>query len=281
MAFIVPWIVYIPLLMIVFMGGGHKTFLINIILNIILFGLMTFWFRRKAITPKERLIKTILISTPIILFLFICFIKPSQFITAPNTMIAHFIGIILGLVYETLSKVVYKLIIFLIPILIGFWIFLYGADIWQHFIIYHTFRSGVTRKEAPKMIFMKDTVRYTNDTFRNKIIVLFFWNTTCPYVSKYFPKLNEKQTKWSENDEVEFYAVNFPVKSDTTGFAEIMLKQFNVKITNLTGPPAEDSYKTFGEFTFPLAIILDPDGEIVFWGSIDRIDNSLQRLTKN
>lgn len=279
-AFFIPWLVYLPLLMIVTMGGGNKTFLINIVLNIIFFGLMTFWFRKKSITSKERLIKTILIATPIIFFLVICFFKPSQFITAPNTMIAQLIGIILGLVYESLNKQIYKLLVVVLPILIGLWVHLYGADIWQHYIIYNTFRSGVTLKEAPQMEFKKDSVIYTNDTFRNKITVLFLWNTSCTYIVKYFPKLIEKQTKWSENSDIEFYTVNFPVKSDTAGSAEIVLKRYNVNITNLTGPPVEESYKTFGSFTFPLAIILSPEGKIIFWGSIDKIDNSLQRRTK-
>jgi len=61
-ALFIPWIVYISLLLIVFRGGGSKTFLINIVLNIIAFALMTFWFRKNATTTKERIITTILIA---------------------------------------------------------------------------------------------------------------------------------------------------------------------------------------------------------------------------
>jgi len=110
------------------------------------------------------------------------------------------------------------------------------------------------------------------------VVVFYFWNTTCPYSARYFPILKSKYEKWKTRRNVEFYTVNFPVQSDSTNTRNNVLSQWNIDIPTLIGPKAEESYKVFGSFTFPLTIILNTKGDIVFWGSIDRIDGTIEKL---
>ena len=133
----------------------------------------------------------------------------------------------------------------------GIWIYFTGANIWQHYIIYKTFSSGATLKKAPDMNFRKDSVQLTNSDFKGEIAVLYFWDTTCPYTSRYFPALREKSTKWKDNKDVKFYAVNFPCKGDKDGQAAEVLNKWDIGIPNLIGPKAEESYKIFGEIYLP------------------------------
>jgi len=273
------WIVYIFLFMVVTMGGGYITFTINIVLNIILFGIMTYLFRKKTTGPNERLVKTILLASPVIAFLLISILKPDQFLMAPNTIISPAIGILLGFIYEKSESRMAKPVILVLPLVIGIWIYLSGADIWQHYIIYRTFKSGATLEEAPVISFRKDSTLYTNEDFKGRIPVFYIWNTTCPYDLRFFPELKEEQLKWAGNDRIEFFAVNIPLKSDTIGLADEVLKNNDLQITNLIGPAIDESYKVFGEFTFPLTIILNPEGKMVFRGAIDRIDKTLGKLT--
>lgn len=268
------------LLLAVIMRGGYYGFHYNLVLGIIFFGLLTWFFRKKSRNSKEKILNTIVISTPILLFLGILLMRLQPFYTSPNFFFAPVIGVILALIYERLSSLPLKFIILLFPLFFGFWVYLSGADIWEHYIIYGSFSSGATLQEAPNMSFRKDTLELTNSDFRGKTVVLYFWNTTCPYSKRFFPRLKEKSEKWDQTENVEFYAVNFPVPSDKTGYAERVIKKQGINIPNLIGPNAEESWKVYGSFTFPLTLILNPEGKIVFKGAIDRIDKTLETLTE-
>lgn len=278
-AFVYAWFAYILLTAIV-VFGRYYGFHANIVLGIFLFGWLTYQLRKKSNDTKERLIKTILIATPIIFFTVTYIIELQPFYTSPNFVFAQAIGVILGLIFERIDKWFYKLIIVLLPLIIGFWLIFQGADIWQHYIIYGTFRSGETLKETPVLNFKKDSVVLSNTDFKGRIVVFYFWNTTCPYSSRYFPTLRSKYERWKTNKNIEFYTVNFPVPSDSSDLQNEILKKWNIDIPTLIGPKAEESYKVFGSFTFPLTIILNPKGDIVFWGSIDRIDRTIEKLIK-
>ncbi len=275
--FCLAWLAYIPLTLIVIKGGFYG-FHLNIVLGIIIFMGITYWFRRKSSNSRQTKITTLLIASPIIVFSGIYLLRPSMFYTSPNFLIAEGIGILLALGYEKNIDRFYKVIILFLPLLIGVWVYFQGAKIWEHYVIYETFKSGETFKKAPSFTFKKDSIVLTNNDFKGKIVVLDIWNTSCPYCYKKFPILKEKFEKWSRNGNINFYAVNFPVPNDTLGEAETILKKRNIHIPNLIGPNALDSYKTFGKFSFPLTIVLNPSGDIVFWGDIERIDKTIEKL---
>ena len=63
--------------------------------------------------------------------------------------------------------------------------------------------------------------------------------------------------------------------SDTIGADSAYLVRHDIEIENLTGPTPEELYKKFGPSGFPTTMILDPKGDIVFWGSVAKIDRTL------
>jgi len=221
-----------------------------------------------------------LIGSPLLMFLGVCMWHPSTFNTSPNFLIAPGLGMLLAYVFEKSSVRTYQIAILILPLVIGGWLYLQGAKIWEHYIIYKTFKSGETFKKAPSFSFTKDSIVLTNNDFKGQIVVFDFWNTSCPYCYKKFPDLKEKHEKWSKNGTINFYAVNFPIPRDTIGEAGAILKMRDINIPNLIGPDALVSYQAFGEFAFPLAVILNPEGDIVFWGDIEKIDNTLEKLLK-
>ena len=277
--FIFAWISY-ALLAIIVIKGGYYAFHLNIVLGIFAFLGITYWARKRTSNSKEKIVKTILIGSPLLVFLGVCFWHPSTFNTSPNFLFAQGLGMLLAFVFEKTSVRAYHITILLLPMVIGGWLYFQGAEIWEHYIIYKTFKSGETFKKAPSFSFTEDSIVLTNNDFKGQIVVFDFWNTSCPYCYKKFPVLKEKHEKWSENANIKFYAVNFPISRDTIGEAGAILKMRNINIPNLIGPDALGSYQVFGEFAFPLAVILNPEGDIVFWGDIEKIDNTLEKLLK-
>ena len=84
---ILSWIIYIALFVIL-ATGGYYGFHLNIVLGIIFFGALTYWFRKKSLDPKEKLIKTILIASPLLFFLIIVILGRMEFYMSPNLIIA-------------------------------------------------------------------------------------------------------------------------------------------------------------------------------------------------
>jgi thiol-disulfide isomerase/thioredoxin len=277
--FVFSWIAYLILAIIV-IKGGYYGFHLNIVLGIFAYLAITYWARKSTSNSKEKIVKTILIGSPLLLFSAVCLWHPSTFKTSPNFLLAQGLGMLLAFVFEKTSVRAYHLAILLLPIAVGGWLYFQGAKIWEHYVIYNTFKSGETFRKAPTFSFTKDSITLTNNDFRGQIVVFDFWNTSCPYCYEKFPALKEKQEKWSKNGNIHFYAVNFPISRDTIGEAGAILKMRDIPIPNLMGPEALSSYQVFGEFAFPLAVILNPEGDIVFWGDIEKIDNTLEKLLK-
>ena len=277
---IMPGIVFV-LLFFIIISGGYYGFHISVVSGILLFMIITILFRKKAVDKTDRFIKTILITLPVIVFAGFCLTGQRVFSYSPPFLFAPSIGILLALLFEKTTRDVFRAILFLIPVLIGLWLYVQGGKFWQHYVIYETFSSGETYKEAPQFALKKDSVTLTNADFKGKMVVLYFWDTSCTYCIQKFPILKEKSDKWSKSTDILFYSVNCPLKRDTLGQAEAVLKARKINMINLTGPEAgEKTYYATGITVFPTTIILNPSGNVVFWGDIERIDKTLEKQLK-
>ncbi|MDD2611645.1 MAG: TlpA disulfide reductase family protein [Bacteroidales bacterium] len=277
---IMPNIVFV-LLFFIIVSGGYYGFHISVVSGILLFMIITILFRKKAADKTDKFIKTVLIALPVIVFAGFCLTGQRVFSYSPPFLFAPSVGILLALLFEKITKKAFKAILFLIPILIGLWLYFQGGKFWQHYIIYETFSSGETFKKAPMFALKQDSVILTNTDFKGKIVVLYFWDTSCTYCIQKFPALKAKTDKWSKSTDILFYSVNCPLERDTIGQAEAVLKARKIDMVNLTGPEAgEKTYDATGIRVFPTTIILDPSGNIVFWGDIERIDKTLEKQLK-
>jgi len=275
---IMPCIVFV-LLFFMIVSGGYYGFHISVVSGILLFMIITILFRKKAIDKTDKFIKTALIALPVIVFAGFCLTGQRAFSYSPPFLFGPSVGILLAWIFEKITRKSFRVIIFLIPFLIGLWLFIQGGKFWQHYIIYETFSSGETYKKAPKFALKKDSVTLTNTYFKGKTVVLYFWDTSCTYCIQKFPVLKEKSDKWSNSTDILFYSVNCPLERDTSGQAEAVLKARNINMINLTGPDAgEKTYYATGIRVFPTTIILNPSGDVVFWGDIERIDKTLEKL---
>jgi len=173
------WIIYIFLSMLLTKGGFYG-FHLNIVLGIVSFGLLMYCSRVKSKNSREKVIKTILVLSPVLFLMILLFAGRMPFYMSPNFIFAQLTGIILALIYERLQTLFPKLVILILPFIFGIWIYLSGANLWQHFVVYNTFKSGETIKEAPLISFRNDSIELTNSNFKGKVVVLYLCNTCFP-----------------------------------------------------------------------------------------------------
>jgi len=269
-------------LLLILAWGRYYGFHISIVTAILLFGLTTYFARRKALDSTDKWIKTVLIALPVIVFGGFCFSGQQVFSYSPTFLFGPLLGIALAWGYEKSTKIPFKITLFLVPVLVAVWLHFAGGKFWEHYVIYETFSSGETLKKAPVFSLKLDSLTLTNADLKGKIVVLDFWNTSCPTCYRKFPVLKEKQVKWSMFKNIAFYSVNCPIpEKDSTGQAEAVLKENGISMTNLTGPNADTGiYYTLGIRVFPTTIILNSAGDVIFWGDIEKIDKTLEKELK-
>lgn len=105
--------------------------------------------------------------------------------------------------------------------------------------------------------------------YEKKVIILDFWNNNCGVCFEKFPETENLQKKYSENNSVQFYAVNSYKTLDEVATAEKLLAQNNVTLENLFLP--DSISKSLSIEGFPTILVLK-NNKIIFRGSIETLD---------
>jgi thiol-disulfide isomerase/thioredoxin len=104
--------------------------------------------------------------------------------------------------------------------------------------------------------------------FKNKIVLLDFWTTSCGACFRKFPKLQEAYEKYRSDPSIMVVAVNAPIQEDKAGQAFQMIREreysFPVVVTK-----EENLAEKFGVQAYPTTFVISQNGNIVFKGSIE------------
>ncbi|WP_149912362.1 TlpA family protein disulfide reductase [Sphingobacterium cavernae] len=273
---ILSFVLLIICLSVIPLVRSYYNFHTNIVVSLFSYFIFSYLILKKTLLQKEKNIKSILVLLPFIILVILSFFF--QLLDYfPGLVFAPVIGITLGYISDMVNNKFYKFYILIIPILLSVWVFTTFSKIWQDFMIYRTFGTGETLKDAPHFTFYKENVRLSNKNFIGKTSVFFIWNTSCPYTPRYLPSLKLQYEKFSSNEKIKFYSVNIPMSKDTLGTDSLYLSQYGINLTFLKVSKIEDMYEMFGQAPIPLTIILNPEGKIVYWGNIDKIGSTLTK----
>lgn len=152
-----------------------------------------------------------------------------------------------------------------------------GNKYWFNYVYEGTFTGKI--KEPLKTDWFlinrnKDTL--TAASFKDKIVVLDFWNTSCAVCFREFPHFEALYSSYKANPDVQIYAVNIPLDRDTSGQAFAVIERKNrYSFPVLVGDSAVRAQ--FGITGFPTIIILK-DNEMIFKGRLDLAEKRLGTL---
>ena len=273
---ILSWLIFLPLTILLLINRQWSWYA-NILTGIVYFFLITLIFSRNDLPKKQRITNLLLIITPILpLIVFYIWRGPDSYLTAPLYILNPIIGIVVGLVYLSFKKFYSKTIAVVLMLLIG-----YGDTIvlqtWMDYFIYGTW-SGLTDEKVNDFCFTNKEGKVCKVDFKNKIVVLDFWNTSCGSCYAAFPEYTKQITKWSKQTDVEFYTVNVPIKTDSLGQADNVLKKRGYNFNNLIGFSPDSTNKIFKVVAFPTTIVFDKSGNIVYRGNPNQLDKVLEKL---
>ncbi len=117
---------------------------------------------------------------------------------------------------------------------------------------------------------------------KGKIIVLDLWATNCGNCFKKFPYFENLQLKYKNDDSIEFYTLNLPLKRDSTLNVKKYVDKYKFK--SLFAKEL-DSWKKLNNKTVPKTLILDKDLKITYQGSMNDkwyiFYNNIHSIIKN
>jgi thiol-disulfide isomerase/thioredoxin len=216
-----------------------------------------------------------LILLPLVLFYLPVhiFLEDAQ-VSLPSSA-SHFVGILFGVfIYNSdsfLQKAFYQLGVFLICLLM----FVKGYDMWIHKINYGTFSSEMLMK-APIFHFENEYGGIiTNQDFKNKMVVLDFWTTSCGACFKKFPTLEALYSKVASRSDIKIYSVNNPLKDDNREESIRMIRERGYLFPIRFGSKKENNDQL--NFNgYPTVFEVANGSEIIYKGDIENVESILK-----
>lgn len=199
----------------------------------------------------------------------------ANLVSLPDFLI-HNIAILIAFLF-------YKSVRIGIPVCLAYFaflIFIYfnGYSLYLHYLNFGTLSGRVSETCPPFELFREDSTRLTNDYFKDKILVLDFWNTGCGVCFRKFPELEKKFVKY-RCEQIGIYAVNVPLARDTSGQASKMIVDRHYTFPVLFIHDTE-ILKKFTIRGFPTTLVITNGKKIIFRGDIEKIDNFLLSQTE-
>lgn len=122
----------------------------------------------------------------------------------------------------------------------------------------------------------------------NKIVVLDFWTTSCGICFKEFPLYNNLTLQYKDDDRIEFYSVNVPLKRDVFEKSVEMIEKYNYSFTNIYAVSETEIADKLNIYAFPNIVIIK-NNTIVYQGHpsydkiviVDNFGRIISNLLKN
>ena len=227
------------------------------------------YLKRRYRNKSGVLIATLLALPVVIVYGLIYLFVVNSYLTLPSSF-APLVGIAFGLAIFRFNKITKTLVSFLL-LCVTLWVVLYGYDYWKHKVAFGTFTGKVEKEVSPEFYFVDSRNRIIDgESFGNKMVIFDFWTTSCAICIKKFPLLESYYVKHLNNPNVEIFAVNIPIKRDTIGEAESIIRNRGFTFP-LLFTPNDSLYKSFGVIVVPTVVVIGADKKIIYRGELEGI----------
>jgi len=250
------------------------------ILNYFLFGLIT-WGNHEFMLPlmllsvfiisylfiakSQKIINDLfLLNFPFILLVFITCLIGGDF--SRGFLYIFFVpaSTFLSYLYFKFKKIYIPIFSFILFLIIGFVIF-------PNFYSYTKNHNSEKNLIFPKVLIIDKDKRQVN-LYKNKIIVLDFWTTSCSICFKKFPDLEATYLKYKNNPNVEIYSINVPENRDKFQNTITILDKKGYKFPKLYVKSAKEVKDSLNIYSFPHLLILK-NGRIRYDGILETKEN--------
>jgi thiol-disulfide isomerase/thioredoxin len=188
----------------------------------------------------------------------------------------HLLGIVIGYIYYKFNRII-GITITSIALISAIYLYFDGYERWLHYLNFGTFYGNVTESVPEFSMVDSQNNSFTNNECKNKVVIFDFWNTGCGVCFKKFPILQEQYAIYKGIPGIEFYAVNIPLKRDSIGAADKIIRDRNYTFPVLI--VGNDSVsKKFKILYVPTVLVILNGEEIIYRGDIEGVDKVINKL---
>ncbi len=170
-----------------------------------------------------------------------------------------------------LSYLYFKQKIIYIPIFSVFFFAFIGGVMFPNFYSYLNNHNSEKNINFPKVSIIDKENNQVN-LYKNKIVVLDFWTTSCSICFKKFPDLEATYLKYKSNPNIEIYSINVPENRDKFQNTITILDGKGYKFPQLYTTSAKEIKDSLNISSFPHLLILK-NGRIRYEGQLETKEN--------
>ncbi len=196
----------------------------------------------------------------------------SVFFSFPNILSACF-GVYAGYVFEIkksrMKSVIFSVVVILLCI--GF----YFNNAYYYDLIFYTNFNPKEKIDAQKDIYsLFDTDGTEVVLDKHKYTVMDFWHTSCYACFEKFPDFEKLYEQYKDHPELQFYAVNKPLRSDTF---DIFKRTEKYTFPSVRG--SENIAEVFDVRIYPTVVIVK-DNQILHNGSVETAERYIRKYVR-
>lgn len=149
------------------------------------------------------------------------------------------------------------------------------------------------KKDTTKIIYDFPNISYIDNNKeivtldKEKIIVLDFWTTSCGVCFEEFPLYSDLASKYENDNRIEFYAVNVPLKRDIFEKSVEMIQKHNYSFKSIYVSSEQEAKEKLNLYAYPEIMIIK-NNTILYQGHpsykkivvIDNFDKIISNLLK-
>jgi thiol-disulfide isomerase/thioredoxin len=247
---------------------GHEY---KLVVSGIAFCFFTIWRLRKSEETKTATIIFILLPILTLYLPVYLFSENPPIKSLPSTAF-HFVGVLFGVFIFLLKARYQKIIMQLVLISLCLFMFFIGSAAWVHKINFDTYTGKILRQAPAFQMEDESGKLLSNQSFKNKTLIIDFWTTSCAVCFKKFPKLEALHSKIKDRPDMIAFAVNVPLKGDTRNKAVAMIREREYSFPILF---ADQTINDQFEFNAYPTVFIIQNEKIVYLGDIENVESFL------
>lgn len=194
-------------------------------------------------------------------------------------LILDLLGIVSGFLYLRLENPFASMPFLISLSFASLFVFIHGWDYLAHYYNFGTFTGKINAYGLSQEIegIDRQNAKTTNELFKNKIVLLYFWSTRCGLCFKKFPQVQAAYDKYKNDSSVAIYTINKPVEENKPNQVFEMVKEESYSFP-IVIPIDEELPEKFGVKGYPTTFVINRNGQIVYKGDIEGADRLVERL---
>lgn len=245
--------------------GGHH---VKFFFAAIGYCIAAYFFLKGLQSKKEKVWAMVILLAPVMFLTSLHIVDfHSARISLPSTT-AYYIGAFTGLLMHLSNRWVVRTLLAFLLVLSSGWMWHRGYDLWLHKINFGTFSGKLTESIQDYELYDNSGKRFTANDFKEKLVLLDFWNTGCGVCFKKFPLVQEQYDLYKDRPDVAVYSVNIPIRRDTTGQAQAVFKKRGHTFPTLFASDKKTA-DLFGVHTYPTVVVLENGVKVLYRGRIE------------